>query len=91
MDQNSQQNLEINYSSLVLGFSSAALTYLGYMPSAVEGTGFNLNLAKQNIDIIALLKDKTVGNLTEEEQKLTEAVLTDLRLKYVEKAKSANK
>ena len=47
---------QINYSSLILGFSSAALTYLGYLKN--EDAGVDLNLAKQNIDIIALLKDK---------------------------------
>ncbi len=90
-DQNTTQGIEINYSSLILGFSSAALSYLGYMAETPDGGGMNLNLAKQNIDIIALLKDKTSGNLSEEESRLTEAVLADLRLKYVEKAKEASK
>ena len=90
-DQNSQEGFEINYSSLILGFSSAALSYLGYMKETPDGSGMNLKLAKQNIDIIALLKDKTSGNLSDEEQRLTEAVLADLRLKYVEKAKTATK
>ena len=79
----STNNFEINYSSLILGFSSAALSYLGYLPS--NEVKVDLNLAKQNIDIIALIKDKTVGNLTKEEQRLTENILADLRMKYVEK------
>jgi hypothetical protein len=43
----------------------------------------NLPMAKQTIDIIAMLKDKTKGNLTNEEKNLIENLLSDLRFKYV--------
>ncbi len=80
---------EVEFSELVLGFSSAALHYLG------EGTGgmvaggekksesktTNLALARQNIEIIRMLKTKTAGNLSVEESKLIEGVLTDLMMK----------
>ena len=44
----------------------------------------NLDLARQNIDLLALLKEKTKGNLTPEEQTLIDNLLYDLRLRYVE-------
>ena len=46
----------------------------------------DLDLAKHSIDTIAMLKEKTEGNLSEEEQKLLERVLTDLRWHYIKAA-----
>jgi hypothetical protein len=43
----------------------------------------NLPMAKHTIDIIALLQEKTQGNLTNEENKLIQNVLTDLRMRYI--------
>lgn len=51
----------------------------------------NLDQAKFLLDTIAMLKDKTKGNLTPEEEKLTENILYELRLQYVEKAKGGEK
>lgn len=73
----------LNFSQLILGFSSAALLYLG--ETSIEGKenpAINLPLAKYNIDIIKLLKEKSKGNLSEEEEKLINDVITDLQLKY---------
>jgi hypothetical protein len=47
--------------------------------------------AQQIIDIIALLRDKTRGNLSRDEDTLLEAILFDLRMKYVEKARPAHR
>jgi len=74
---------KVDFSGLVLGFSSAALYYLGQ--TSIEGKGSspkNLPLAMQNIQIIELLKQKTEGNLTDEENKLIQEVLLDLKMKY---------
>lgn len=79
----------MSFSELILGFSSAALSYMGYQAhESVPKMEKNLSLARQNIGIIELLRDKTKGNLTPEEQKLTEHVLGDLQLRYVEATKS---
>ncbi len=43
----------------------------------------NLPLAKQTIDLIGMLKEKTKGNLTPDEEKLIENILFDLRMRYV--------
>ena len=79
----------MSFSELILGFSSAALSYMGFQAhESVAKVDSNLPLAQQNINIIELLLEKTKGNLTPEEQKLTEHVLADLRLRYVEATKA---
>lgn len=73
----------VSFSELVLGFASAALYYTG--DSNIEGKAagqVNLPLAKQNLDIVYLLREKTRGNLSDEENKLIEEVLGDLSQKY---------
>jgi hypothetical protein len=75
---------EVNFSSLILSLSSTAFLHLGEIPD--PGTGEkkkDLALAKHVIDTIAMLKEKTEGNLAKEEKQLIENVLTDLRLRYV--------
>jgi hypothetical protein len=47
----------------------------------------NLPLARQTIDIMAMLQDKTRGNLSEREARLVEHLLYDLRVKYVDATK----
>jgi len=84
----SEQTVE--FSQLVLGFSSAALHYLGEGTageSKQAANGTNIALARQNIEIIRMLKAKTNGNLNSEETKLIDAVLTDLMLKFHEASK----
>ena len=78
---------QVEFSGLVLGFCSAALSYLGYGDSQ---TPVNLPLAKQNIDILSLLSEKTKGNLIEEESKLLSEALLDLKTKYADVTKSQN-
>ncbi len=73
----------VDFSGLILGFCSATLSYLGYGDGSV---GKNLILARQNIDIIEMLKVKTKGNLSDDEAKLIDEVLFDLRAKFVEMA-----
>ena len=75
---------EVNFSSLVLSLSSTAFLHFGEIPD--PGTGEkkkDLALAKHVIDTIAMLKEKTEGNLTKEEKQLIENILTELRMRYV--------
>jgi len=75
---------EVNFTSLVFSLSSSALFHLGEIPDPQTGEKKkDLPLAKHAVDTIAMLKEKTEGNLTEEEQKFVENVLTDLRWRYV--------
>lgn len=75
------------FSQLVLGFSSAALYYLGSIE--LEGKNIeheNYALAKHNIDILDVLFVKTKGNLTAEEDQLLRQVLQDLKIKFIERS-----
>jgi hypothetical protein len=75
---------EVNFSYFLVSLSSSALLHLGEIGDPQTGEKRkDLPLAKHSIDIIAMLKEKTRGNLTEEEQKALESILTDLRWRYV--------
>jgi len=73
-----------SFSTLVLSLAAAALAYLGrtVMPGA-EKTEANLPLARQTIDTLEMLRKKTEGNRTDDETKLLEDLLHDLRLAYL--------
>jgi len=79
---------EVNFSSFLLSLSSSTLLHLGEISDPQSGAKKkDLGLAKQSIDIITLLKDKTKGNLTQEEEKLLDHLLYDLRMRFVEASK----
>lgn len=81
---------EITFYTFVISLSTQALALLGEMPHPVDGaTGVDLVGARQIIDILAMLRDKTNGNLDPEEQRLLEHALYDLRMKYVERARKS--
>lgn len=77
---------EIDFSTFVLSLFSSAMVHLGDAPRPDDSTRQDLQLAKQTIDILGLLKAKTAGNLTTEEDKLLADLLYDLRLRYVNSA-----
>ena len=75
---------EVNFSTFLLSLSSSALLHMGEIPDPQSGeTMKDMALAKQSIDILTLLKDKTEGNLTDEEKNLLENLLYDLRMRFV--------
>ena len=77
----------IDFSTFIFSLGSAALIHLGAAPDPVtQKTQKDPEQAKQNIDLLALLKDKTRGNLSKEEEKLMDNLLHTLRMKYVEEA-----
>ena len=78
---------EVNFNSLIFSLSSSALLHLGEIADPQSGQKVkDIALAKHTIDTIAMLKEKTQGNLTGEEEKFLEAILTDLRWRYVKAA-----
>ena len=81
-----QQTLpDIDFATFILSMGSSALVHLGEMPSPDSPGGEkNLALAKQTIDLLALLLEKTRGNLDEAEDNLLRSLLYDLRIKYVD-------
>lgn len=76
---------KIDFSSFVLSLYSSGLVQLGKVedPSTGKKT-VNMAMAQHTIDMIAMLQDKTAGNLTEDEDNLLKALLSELRLAYVE-------
>jgi len=75
---------EITFSSFVFSLSSSALVSLGAIPDPNTGKmEQNLSMAKQTIDLLAILRDKTRNNLTQEEEILFDHLLYDLRMVYI--------
>ena len=80
---------EITFASFIFSLSTQALVHLGEIPDPADGsTHVNLEGARQIIDILAILKEKTAGNLDPAENALLENALYDLRMRYVERARS---
>ena len=79
---------EINFSTFVFSLNTSALLHLGEIPDPATGKQQeDLAIAKQTIDLIAMLQEKTRGNLGPDEENLVKHILYDLRLRYVQKAK----
>lgn len=77
----------LTFSAFVLGLASSALIHLGVHQNPETGAiTVDLTLARQSIDVLALLREKTRGNLSSEEESLFSSVLSDLRLRFVEKS-----
>ena len=78
----------INFSTFVLSLSTSAAMNLGGYQDPVSGhVPRNLPMAKQSIDILGILKDKTKGNLDAEEERLLDSALYELRMQYIEEMK----
>ena len=78
----------ITFASFVFSLSTQALVHLGEVPDPVDGAArVNLDGARQIIDILGVLGEKTRGNLDPAESSLLESALYDLRMRYVERAR----
>ncbi|MBI5286338.1 MAG: DUF1844 domain-containing protein [Deltaproteobacteria bacterium] len=74
----------IDFSTFILSLSASALMHLGELPDPVtQKKEKNLPLAKHTIDTIDMLKTKTQGNLSEDEKRLLDHILYDLKMRYV--------
>lgn len=76
----------IDFSTFVLSLGASALMHLGLAPDP-SGEGQtaepNLPLARQAIDTLDMIEEKTRGNLDEDEAKLVQSVLYELRMNFV--------
>ena len=81
--------LEVSFTALVISLASSTAVHLGDLGDPVTGNKQPMNLAgaAQTIELLAILEDKTRGNLTEDERQVLTQVLAELRLRYVELAK----
>ncbi|HUK39652.1 MAG TPA: DUF1844 domain-containing protein [Candidatus Acidoferrales bacterium] len=79
---------EINFSTFIISLSTQALMHLGEVADPMSGkVETDIPVAKQMIDILGMLREKTHGNLNSGEDRLMEDILFDLRMKYVEAVK----
>jgi len=86
MTQNPSGNdtFKMDFSGFILSLNASALIHLGEIPDPQSKERLiNRPAVKHTIDILELLSEKTKGNLIDEEQKLLDDVLYDLRLKFV--------
>ncbi len=78
----------LDFATFVLSLNHSALMHLGDAPHpSGEPPEKDLPLARQTIDLIGLLEEKTKGNLTGDEERLLTHVLFDFRMRYVELSK----
>jgi hypothetical protein len=82
----------INFAGFVLSLAHTAAVHFGDVADPFSGvkTEPNLVAAQQMIDILALLEEKTRGNLTAEERQLLDQVLLELRMRHVEAQKASS-
>jgi len=84
---NHADSQKIDFTTFILSIASAAYMGLGIVPGENQKIEKNLDLAKQNIDLLELMFEKTKGNRTSDEEKLVEQLLFETRLRYVELTK----
>jgi hypothetical protein len=69
--------------SLVQSLGIQALMHLGAMPNPVtRKTELNLDAAKETIDVLVVLRDKTINNLSAEEKQMLDSLLCELQIKF---------
>lgn len=85
-EPNHDQQSALSFAAFLVSLARTAAVHFGDIPDPVSGKAVEPNLpaAQQMIDILALLEEKTRGNLTAEERQLLDQILYELRLRYVE-------
>jgi hypothetical protein len=79
---------EMNFPTFIMSMNASALVHLGVIEDPATGKKeSNLLLAKQTIDILTMIEEKTRGNLTEDEEKMLQSILYDLKIIYVKEKK----
>ncbi len=80
----------LDFSTFVLGIIGSAYVHLGDAPSPEGRVERDLELARQNIDILVILSEKTKGNLSGDEERLLDQGLYDLKSRYAEVAREVH-
>ena len=83
----------VSFIGFVLSLAHTAAVHFGDVANPATGqTGdVNLDAARQMIEILSLLEEKTRGNLTAEERQLLDQILYELRLRYIEAQKPVSR
>jgi hypothetical protein len=86
-----QPELDVMFYQLILSMQASVMQHLGKVMSPMSGDiERNLDAAKYSIDILDMIKRKTEGNLSDDESKMLEHVLYQLRMNYVEEVKKGD-
>ncbi|MCS5622134.1 MAG: DUF1844 domain-containing protein, partial [Nitrospinaceae bacterium] len=86
--QATSKPFNIDFSTFIMSLTSSAFYHLGDIADPETGkTETNLPAVQQTIDMLIMLKEKTQGNLNEEEGKLLEQLIYELQMKFVAKTK----
>jgi hypothetical protein len=72
-----------SFATLVQSLLTQALFYLGDLAMQGAEPTVNLDMAKHQLDTLAVLEEKTQGNLTAEEQRMLDGGLYEVRARYV--------
>ena len=82
----------VSFNAFVVSLATTAAVHFGDVvdPSSGEYSTPNFEAAGQAIEMLALLEEKTKGNLTEVEGQYLKQVLHELRMRYIESKKSEN-
>ncbi|HEX8525222.1 MAG TPA: DUF1844 domain-containing protein [Tepidisphaeraceae bacterium] len=72
-----------SFAALVQSLLTQVLFYLGDLAPRGTEPQINLDMAKYNIDVLGILEEKTKSNLSEEEQRLLDSALYEVRMRYV--------
>lgn len=77
-------SMNANFSTLIMSIASSAAMSLGLAPDPQSGKiAKDKNMAKFNIDLLIMLKEKTKNNLSEDENKLITSLVSDLQMHFV--------
>jgi hypothetical protein len=89
-DQHDDEASALSFAGFVLSLAHTAAVHLGDVPDPVSGARgeVRLDAAHQMIDILAILEEKTRGNLTAEERQLLEQLVYELRIRFLEVQKA---
>lgn len=75
---------EVSFSTFIISLASSALVGLGEVPDPATGVcGRDMSMARHNIDVLEMLRQKTSGNLDSDEERMLSSIICELRLKYV--------
>lgn len=87
-----QKSVDTQLLSLIMMLASGAWQYLGKVPDQVSGkVTKDLKHAQMFIDLLRMLKEKTKGNLSADEDKMLANTVSDLEINYVDEAEKSAK
>lgn len=78
----------LDFTTFLLSLAETAIVQMGGVPDPSGQLEKNLVLARETVDLLGLLREKTRGNLTDEEQKFFDALLYDIRMRFLEASRS---